>query len=89
MSLHISKAEARNEAMRIASEFVAAQFAEDLRWDWECGEPHPDVFSSNYRERKTVTRWSVAVRIIPKDGGTFDGGPIVLVDILTKEARFQ
>ncbi len=88
MSLHISKAAARDEALRIASEFTATQFAEENRWDWECCEPQPDSSSANDQQRKTVVKWSVAIRILPKDGGTFDGGPIVWVDIITQEARF-
>ncbi|QDT55661.1 hypothetical protein Pan44_37070 [Caulifigura coniformis] len=89
MSLYTSKTAARDEALRIAIEFVAAHFAGDHRWEWDCCEPQPDINSKNYLQRKTVVKWSIAVRLVPKSGGTFDGGPTVSVDIVTKEARFQ
>jgi hypothetical protein len=85
--MHISKSEAQTEALRLAESFVAATIGEDRSWSWECCPPQPDVLSAGYKRRKTVIKWSVAVRLT-RHGAVVDGGPIVLVDIETKEARF-
>ena len=88
MSMHISKREAEEEAIRIAEAFVSANIPEGSSWDWECGGAGPDILSPGHRRRKTVVKWIVGVRWIPKGGGVFDGGSMVKVDIETKEARW-
>ena len=88
MGFHIKYDDARNEAKRLAHDFFASQLSDEYLWRWECGEPTPDVLSNNNKVRKTVVKWCVAIQMAPKQGEVIDGGPVVLVDILAKEARF-
>ena len=86
--MHISKKEAHAEAIRIAETFLAANIPEGSSWDWKCLDALPDVLGGSHKHRKTVIKWIVCVRWIPKGGGVFDGDGIVKVDIETKQARW-
>jgi hypothetical protein len=88
VSMRISKREAEQEAIRIAEAFVLANIPEGSSWDWECGSAGPDVLSPAYGRRKPTVKWILGVRWIPKEGGVFDGGGMVRVDIETKEASW-
>ena len=86
MSNRIGKDEAETEALRLADEFMAASLSADSRWGWECGpaRPHPGP-----NGRKTFLKWTVSVRLVPKDGGVLDGGPAgVQVDLETRQVSF-
>lgn len=86
--MHISKMEAESEATRIAEAFVSASIQKGSSRDWECGAASPDVLSPGYRRGKTVVKWIVGVRWLPKGGGVCDGDSVVKLDIETKEARW-
>lgn len=86
MSLHISKREAAELALKLATDFMHCRNIKD--WEWTCLDAHPDAIDPQYRGRKIAIRWIVLVEY-SRNGGVLDGPAILHVDIEARTVTYQ
>jgi hypothetical protein len=84
----MSRAEAANEALRLARDLLATM--KNDRWALTIADASPCMFDPRPVD-KTPTKWILSTRceLLDSPGAVIDGGdPAIVVDLLTETARF-
>ena len=90
MSLHISKQDAKDEAIRLARAFLDAECQPQFRSWYREGQAMPARDDPKPRHRKVPLRYLVIFPAVPNDGvGIVGGEAMVWVDIETRQARWD
>ena len=80
MSLHLSKQQARDRALQLATDFMRTQ--DTKGWDWACLGAGPHASDPQRRGRKIPTRWTVVIQY-SRHGAITDGPALLNVNIET------
>jgi hypothetical protein len=83
--VRISPKQGQDLAIKLAQEFMSSH--DTKGWEWKLLSASPDRFTSNNKDRKLFTRYSVLVEY-SKKGAVLDGPGVILVDIAKRQCRF-